>query len=97
MPFREKKKVEDFILEKAFFLINESILTYSDDFISLLKKIDSPISTALLRLRNDDKDLVANYFDIDTRDTITFISDKKAKELEEILNPLIELLKEIKK
>lgn len=74
---------QEFLVEKLILSINESRVVYSDKFVSMLKKIDSPISDELLNARNIDYDVVSNYFDVDTKDTISFISDKKAQEIED--------------
>lgn len=74
-------KYDEFIVEKMILSINESIIEYSEKFTELLKKIDSPIAQALLSAHKKDRDVVNNYFDIDTKDTITFVSDKKAQQL----------------
>ena len=77
------KKYNDFIFES---LLNESVLVYSDKFKSLIKKIDSPISTALIDTESKDiNKLSNNYIDIaDDKEKISFIADRKAQE---ILNP----------
>jgi hypothetical protein len=74
-------KYEEFLIESLMYSINESNLLFSNKFAGLLHKIDSPISKALLSVRNKDLELINNYFDIDTKDTITFVSDKKAQKM----------------
>lgn len=71
-------KFDDFLLEK---LINESIVVYSDNLRDLLSEIESPISTALLDGESKDYSVSNNYFDIGDKDTISFVSDKKAQDL----------------
>ena len=65
-----------------FYSINESKLFYSDKFKSILKKIDSPVSTRLLEIEGEDLPVTNNYIDIaDNKNQITFISDRKAQEI----------------
>lgn len=71
------KKYIDFI-----FPINESELVFSDKFRNILKKVDSPVSKGLLDLENKDHEFPNNYIDVgDNKNQITFITDRKAKEL----------------
>ena len=71
------KKYTDFLLP-----INESIVVFSDRFKKILSKIDSPVSQALLDMESKDLDVANNYIDIgDNKNQITFITDRKAKEL----------------
>jgi len=71
------RRYTDFI-----FPINESELFYSDKFRNILKKIDSPVSQGLLDLEKKDYEFPNNYIDIgDNKNQITFITDRKAKEL----------------
>lgn len=67
---------------KVASMVNESIIVYSKKLRKLLKDIDSPISKFLIEIENKDIDVASNYFDIsDNKDTISFISDRKAQEL----------------
>ena len=69
----------DFIFES---LLNESIVVFSDKFKNLLKKIDSPVAKSLLDIESKDLNVANNYIDIaDNKNQITFITDRKAKEL----------------
>ena len=69
----------DFILES---FLNESIVVFSDKFKKLLSKIDSPVAKSLLDMESKDLDVANNYIDIgDNKNQITFITDRKAKEL----------------
>ena len=71
------KRYFDFLLP-----INESIVVYSDRFKKLLSKVDSPVSQALLDMESMDLEVTNNYIDIgDNKNQITFITDRKAKEL----------------
>ena len=73
---------EEFLVESAIYRINESDVTFSEKFASMLIRIDSPISKVLLMAQDRDRDIVNNYFDIDTSDTISFIPDRKVQTLE---------------
>jgi len=71
------KKYTDFL-----FPINESELFFSDKFRNILKKIDSPVSQGLLDLETKDYEFPNNYIDIgDNKNQITFITDRKAREI----------------
>ena len=62
--------------------LNESVVVFSDRFKKLLSKVDSPVSQALLDMESKDLDVTNNYIDIgDNKNQITFITDRKAKEL----------------
>ncbi len=72
----------DFLLEQVLQMINESEVVYSDKFRKLLKDIDSPIAKKLSEIEKKDINVSSNYFDIsDNKDSITFISDRRAKEI----------------
>jgi hypothetical protein len=72
------KKYNHFLFES---LVLESVVFYSDKFRKLLKDIDSPVSSAILDLETKDIDTANNFLDIDTKDTISFIPDRKAQEI----------------
>ncbi len=60
----------------------ESNIIYSNRFKKLLNSIDLPLSRVLLEIENKDYPISSNYFDItDSNDVISFISDRKAKEI----------------
>lgn len=74
---------EEFLLEnKIYTLLLESNVSFSSDFKKILNRIDSPIATLLLEVEGEDLPVTNNYFDLDTKDTISFIADAKAKKLE---------------
>lgn len=74
---------EEFLLEnKIYTLLLESKVSFSSDFKKILKRIDSPIATLLLEVEYEDLPVTSNYFDVDTKETISFIADAKAKKLE---------------
>lgn len=72
------KKYNDFLFES---LILESVVVYSDKFRELLKKIDSPVSQALLDFDSMDLKVSNNYLDVNDKETISFITDRKAQEI----------------
>ena len=75
---------DNFILEQTIYkLILESKVQFSDNFIGVLKTMDSPVAKAVLSLHNQDKEVAQNYIDADlkTQDMITFIQDRRAKQL----------------
>jgi len=80
-------KYDDFLLEQTIYnLLLESKIEFSDNFISILNAMDSPVAKAILSLRNQDKDIAQNYIDADVKSTgphpmITFIQDRRAKQL----------------
>ena len=75
-------RYDDFIFENMVQLIVESEVAYSKKFKKLLDDIDSPVSKYLSSIENKDFDVQSNFFDIaDNKDQISFISDRKAKEI----------------
>lgn len=71
-------RYKDFLFES---LILESIVVYSSKFKDILKDIDSPVAKAILDIESKDLDIANNYLDINDKDTISFITDRKAKEI----------------
>ena len=71
-------KYNEFLFES---LILESIVVYSNKFKDILKEIESPVAKAILDIETKDLDVANNYLDINDKDTISFIADRKAKEL----------------
>ena len=65
------------------FLLNESVIAFSNDFKKILIRMKNPISDEILKYEGQDKPVVNNYFDLksDTNDGITFITDRKYKEV----------------
>jgi hypothetical protein len=72
------RKYNDFLFES---LILESIVVYSGKFKDILKEIDSPVAKAILDIETKDLDVANNYLDISDKDSISFITDRKAKEI----------------
>lgn len=72
----------EFLLEHAISMINESEIFYSKKFKKLLNDIDSPISKHLKEIETKDLKVTSNFFDIaDNKDVISFIADRKAQEI----------------
>jgi hypothetical protein len=76
------KKYREF-LNESYQLILESDVIYSDRMKLALSKIDNPISKFILDIENKDLPVKSNFFDIpiEGNDKISFIPDKKVKEI----------------
>jgi len=73
---------EEFLVEKTIYQsINESVFYITPKFAEILKEIDSPISKFLLQNEQQDIPVSSNYLDVDSKETISFISDQKAQRL----------------
>ena len=73
---------EEFLVEKTIYQsINESVFYITPKFADILKEIDSPISKFLLQNEQQDIPVSSNYLDVDSKETISFISDQKAQRL----------------
>lgn len=64
-------------------ILNESILVYSDKFKKLVDRIDSPVAKALIDLESKDINVSNNYIDLHDKEQISFILDRRAKQIEE--------------
>jgi hypothetical protein len=73
-------KYNEFLFES---IINESVLVYSDKFKKLIDKIDSPVAKALSDLESKDFDITNNYIDIQDKEHISFILDRRVKQIED--------------
>jgi hypothetical protein len=71
-------RYQDFLLES---ILLESVVVYSDKFKQILKEVDSPVAQAVLDLESMDLDVANNYIDVQDKEQISFIADRKAKEL----------------
>ena len=72
----------DFLLEKKLEKLFESKIGFSKRFYSALSSIKSPLSNQIMSLQDVDIDTQYNYIDTtDENDTVSFIPDRKAKEL----------------
>jgi hypothetical protein len=78
---------QEFILERHIMSLNESVVKYSDRFADLLGMVDSPISKALLSVRDEDKPVKTNYFDLAADgDHMSFLMDARAQQLSQRSN-----------
>lgn len=70
------------------FFLNESNVIYSVDFKKILMKMNHPLAKELLGIEGVDKPVQSNYFDVkgDSNDSITFITDRKYKEIAAKIN-----------
>jgi hypothetical protein len=78
------KKIADyqeFITESKLELLLEAKIKFSDEFISLLKHIESPLVRKILDLEGKDVDINRNYmtYDIDKENSVLFYPDDKAE------------------
>jgi len=80
------RRYKDFIFES---LINESIVVFSDKFKKILGFVDSPVAKALLDIESKDLDIANNYLDTNDKDTISFITDRKVKEIEQSIEKFV--------
>ena len=73
----------EFIVEGLILALNESDVRFSERFAELLMMVDSPISKALLELRDKDLPVKTNYFDLSKDgEHVSFLADAKAKQME---------------
>lgn len=82
--YNEMLMYSNFILEqKIYSLFLESKVQFSKNFMSILSSMDNPIAKSILGLQDQDKDVTQNYIDSDLKsiDMITFIQDRRAKQL----------------
>lgn len=72
----------DFLLEKKLEKLFESKIGFSKRFYSALGSIKTPLSNQIMSLQDKDIDVQYNYIDTtDENDTVSFIPDRKAKEI----------------
>ncbi len=71
----------DFISESKLELLLEAKIEYSNDFLIILNKINSPISKYLMDLEYNEVDVNTNYIDISEKDDIVYFKpdDKVSK------------------
>lgn len=77
-------KYSNFLLEqKICSLLLESKVEFSKNFRGILSAMQNPIASSILALQDQDKDVTQNYIDSDLKsiDMITFIQDRRAKQL----------------
>jgi hypothetical protein len=78
------KKIADyqeFITESKLELLLEAKIKFSDEFITLLNHIESPLVKKILDLQGKDVDINRNYmtYDIDKENSVLFYPDDKAE------------------
>lgn len=74
-------KYKDFINESKLELLLEAKIKFSNEFINLLNKIESPIVKKMLELDGKEVDINRNYmtYNIDKEDSVLFYPDDKAE------------------
>ena len=72
-------KYDEFITESHLQLLLEANVDFTKDFISVLKKVDSPIAKSLIDIEGKEVDINQNYIDINKEktDTLFFKPDDK--------------------
>ena len=77
----------DFVNESQFELLLEANIQYLPRFKKVLSKIDTKISSELLKLVDTEVDINTNYIDIDNnKNFIRFVPDDSVKYNREIVN-----------
>lgn len=78
---RKITKYEEFISESKLQLLLEAKIKFSDEFITLLNKIESPIVKKMLDLDGEEVDINRNYmtYNIDKEDSVVFYPEDKAE------------------
>lgn len=78
---RKISKYKDFINESKLELLLEAKIKFSNEFINLLNKIESPIVKKMLELDGKEVDINRNYmtYNIDKEDSVLFYPDDKAE------------------
>lgn len=78
---RKITNYEEFISESKLELLLEAKIKFSDEFINLLNKIESPIVKKMLNLDGEEVDINRNYmtYNIDKEDSVLFYPDDKAE------------------
>lgn len=87
----------NFILEqKIYSLFLESKVQFSKNFITILSSMDNPIAKSIIGLQDQDKDVTQNYIDSDLKsiDMITFIQDRRAKQLTKDKEDIFKIIKD---
>ena len=78
---RKITNYEDFISESKLQLLLEAKIKFSNEFIDLLNKIESPLVKKMLDLDGQEVDINRNYmtYNIDKEDSVLFYPDDKAE------------------
>lgn len=76
------KRYSDFLNESLELLL-ESNIVYSNNFKTVMNKINHPLAKAILEIENKDLPVRNNYFDINPseNDKLEFIPDRKAQDI----------------
>ena len=76
----------DFVNESQFKLLLEANIQYLPRFKKVLSKIDTKISSELLKLVDTEVDINTNYIDIDNnKNFIRFVPDDRVKDIKYIV------------
>lgn len=81
---RKITNYNEFISESKLELLLEAKIKFSDEFITLLNHIESPIVKKMLELEDKEVDVNRNYmtYDIDKEDSVLFYPDDKLQKQE---------------
>jgi hypothetical protein len=81
-------KYDEFITESHLQLLLEANVDFSKDFISVLKKVDSPIAKNLIDIEGKEVDINQNYIDINKEktDTLFFKPDDKVGKTAKVIS-----------
>lgn len=80
---RKITKYQEFITESNLQLLLEAKISFSNEFVDLLNKIESPLVGKILELDNKEVDINRNYmtYDVDKEDSVIFYPDDKAEKM----------------
>ncbi len=84
---KKVNRYTDFLNESQFELLLEANIQYLPRFKKVLSKIDTKISSELLKLVDTEVDINTNYIDIDNnKNFIRFVPDDRVKDIKCIVN-----------
>ena len=84
---KKVNRYTDFLNESQFELLLEANIQYLPRFKKVLSKIDTKISSELLKLVDTEVDINTNYIDIDdNKNFIKFVPDDRVKDIKYIIN-----------
>lgn len=80
-------KYDEFITESVLYSLLEANINFSKDFISILGRVDSPISKKLIDVEGREVDINQNYIDINKEktDTLFFKPDDKVGKVAKVV------------
>lgn len=80
-------KYDEFITESILYSLLEANINFSKDFISILGRVDSPISKKLIDVEGREVDINQNYIDINKEktDTLFFKPDDKVGKVAKVV------------